>query len=455
MFDLLILNGCVVTPSGAVRQNVAIKDGKIAALLDSGVIPEAAECIDAAGKYVFPGAVDTHAHLNDPGYCWREDYEHGTKAAAVGGYTTVIDMPLQNEPAMTTAEIMNTKLDCVSKNAYVDFCLWGGLVPSNFGDLKGLWDNGVVAFKSFIGPVSPDYATLSYGEALDAMKIIAGFGGKAGFHCEDPSIIRYNEAKLKREGRTDWRSFLDSRPVSAETTATYAIIEAARETGCDAHICHVSCPEAAELVKQAQAAGIKITAETCSHYLTFTEDDVIKNGALFKCAPPLRPGQDVEKLWGYVKDRVFSGIASDHSPCTYDEKFNELLGSKIETPFDVWGGISGIQSGFMAAFSEGCVKRGIAPETLAYALSESPARAFGIWGRKGAIATGFDADIVIIDPDAEWEIKAEDLQYVNKISAFIGLKGKGLPILTLVRGRKAAENGKPSDTPCGAFVRRV
>ena len=161
MYDLLIKNGKVVTADAVTEGNVAVKDGKIAAVLEAGIEPEAGKVIDAKGKYVFPGAIDTHAHLNDPGYEWREDYEHGTAAAALGGYTTVIDMPLQNEPCMTNAETFDFKENKVSPNAYVDYCFWGGLTSYNFGDLKDLEEKGWVSFKSFIGPVSPDYESLS------------------------------------------------------------------------------------------------------------------------------------------------------------------------------------------------------------------------------------------------------------------------------------------------------
>ena len=246
---------------------------------------------------------------------------------------------------------------------------------------------------------------------------------------------------MKREGRTDWQGFLDSRPVIAELLATINVIEMAKVTGCKTHICHVSSPDVAQVIKEAQQAGYDITAETCSHYLSLTDRDVIEKGPMFKCAPPLRSQAEVDRMWGYVVDGTFSGIASDHSPCTYDEKYNEILGKKITNVFQVWGGISGIQSGFQVAFSEGCVKRGISPTVLANAMAKLPAKTFGIYGKKGDIAPGFDADLVIVDPDKEWEITAESLLYVNKISAFVGMKGKGLPVCTIVRGSVVAENG--------------
>ncbi len=447
MYDVWIENGRIVTEHEILTGGILIQDGRIAKILGNGERPQARQVIDAKENYIFPGAIDTHAHLNEPGYEWGEDYRHATRAAAVGGYTTVMDMPLQNEPALTTAALFDWKTRQVSDGAYVDFCFWGGLVPNNFEDLKGLAEKGCIAFKSFIGPVSPDYQSLSYGQAYEAMERIRAFGGRVGFHCEDYSIIKWQEERMKREGRLDWQGFLDSRPLAAELVATDAVIELAKATGCKVHICHVSSPDAAQRIKEAQAAGYDVSAETCAHYLCMTKEEVLEHGALFKCAPPLRTREEAEHLWSYVEDGTFSGIASDHSPCTYDEKFKEILGKEIETVFDVWGGISGIQSCFQTAFYEGCVKRGLSPSALATAMAGNPARAFGLYGRKGALKEGFDADLVIVDPERSWEITAESLEYVNRISAFVGRRGKGLPVLTMVRGMVVASEGKVTGEP--------
>ncbi len=456
MYDVLVKNGKIVTAEEIRSGNIAVKDGRIADVTEAGIEPEAIKVIDAAGNYVFPGAIDTHAHLNDPGYQWREDYEHGTKAAAAGGYTTIIDMPLQNEPALTTAELFDRKLELVEPHAYTDFCFWGGLVPGNFRDLIGLHEKGCVAFKSFIGPVSPDYSPLTYGQAYEAMQQIREFDGRAGFHCEDFSVIKWQEQRMIREGRLNWQGFLDSRPVIAEMIAAVSMIEIAKVTGCRLHICHVSSPDVAERIREAQKEGYDITAETCSHYLSLTEKDMIEKGPMFKCAPPLRSQAEVDRLWKYVADGTFAGIASDHSPCSYDEKYHEILGRKITNVFDVWSGISGIQSSFQVAFHEGCVKRGISPCVLANTMAKLPAEAFGIYGKKGDLKIGFDADLVIVDPKKEWEITSDSLYYVNKISAFAGMKGKGLPVCTMIRGNVVADDGRiVSGKGIGRLVRRA
>lgn len=434
MFDLVVKNGLIVSSERIYMGSICVKDGKIASIVAPNLDVTAEKVIDAGGKYIFPGAIDTHAHLNDPGYTWREDYEHGTMAAAVGGITTVIDMPLQNEPALTDGKIFDDKYAIVSPNAYVDYCFWGGLVDYNLNSLVELDNRGCVAFKSFIGPVSPDYVSLTMGQVREALEILKTVDARAGFHCEDYSIIKWEEGRAMRKENQTWEDFLNTRPLIAEVIATKNIIDLAKEVGAKVHICHVSHPEVAKVIEQAQQEGVDVTGETCSHYLTFNRNDVIKNGSLFKCAPPLREVEAVEEMWEYVDNGTLSCVSSDHSPCALEEKSEETHGI-----FGAWGGISGIQNVMQVTFSEGVVKRGYSPTILARTLSEGPAKAFGLYGRKGAIELGFDADLVILDPEKEWEITPESLHYVNKISAFVGLKGKGLPICTILRGEVIAE----------------
>lgn len=441
MYDLLIRNARLVTPSGMADSDLAIAGGKIAALLPRGA-GEAKKEIDAKGKLAFPGAIDTHAHLNEPGYTWREDYAHGTVAAAVGGFTTVIDMPLQNTPSLIAADLIDQKVAAVSPNACVDFCLWGGLVPGNFDELRAMDEKGCVAFKVFLSPTSEDYGSMSYGDTYEAMQIVRQFGGRIGFHCEDFSIIDRLEKKMKREQRLDWRAYLDSRPVAAEVIATEAVIELTRATGCKSYICHVSSPDAAQKIKEAQQQGLDVVAETCAHYLTMTEQDVLEKGPICKCSPPLRTEEERDRLWNYVIDGTISAIGSDHSPCTWEEKTVENMGKKIETVFDAWGGMTGIQTVFQTMFSEGCKKGRLTPVQLAQVMCEKPAKVFGLWGKKGALAEGFDADVVLVDPDRAWEVTADSLYYVNQISSYVGRKGVGMPVMTLLRGEVLAEDGK-------------
>lgn len=437
MFDLVIKNGQMVTSERIYKSSLCVKDGKIAAILSPETKVEAKKVIDAENNYIFPGAIDTHAHFNDPGYNWREDYIHGSKAAAKGGITTIIDMPLQNEPALTSKTIFKAKEDYLKDKSVIDFAFWGGLVDNNIEEIEGLNESGVVALKAFIGPVSPGYSSIDMGIVREAMKIAVQMDLVLGFHCEDFSIIKMGEKIAIENEDFTRRAFLDSRPVIAELIATKNIIDLARETGAKVHICHVSHPEVAEEIKKAIEEGLDITGETCSHYLLFTEDDLIKNGAIFKCAPPLRRSEDRKKLWDYVIDGTLSCLASDHSPCAAHEKSEEN-----HNIFEAWGGISGIQSMFQVIYDQAVNKRGLDPTLLTRVLSYGPSRAFGLYPQKGNLDVGADADFLILDPEREWEITSESLLYVNQISAFVGQKGKGLPVKTIVRGKVVYDDGK-------------
>jgi allantoinase len=429
VFDLLIKGGKIVKTDTIFEGSIAVKDGKIAAIANSEAELEAKNVIDASGKMIFPGALDTHAHLNDPGYEWREDFFHGSEAAAAGGVTTIIDMPLQNTPALTNKDIFKKKHNAIKEKALVDYAFWGGLVDSNIENISELYDAGIVGLKAFLGPVSPDYSTINMGLAREAMEITEPLNIPIGFHCEEYSIIKNCEAKAKKKNKFSRKDYLDSRPVSAEVMSVKDVIGIAKETGAKVHICHVSHPMAAECIKKAKSDGVRITAETCSHYLVFTEEDLIRRGSIFKCAPPLRTNEDKDELWKYVIDGTLSCVASDHSPCAPEEKSEEL-----HDIWGAWGGISGIQTTFQVMFNEVVHKRNLNPTLLARVLCEGPAKAFNLYPKKGTLDIGADADIVIIDPNKEWEITSESLLYKNKISAFVGLKGKGLPVKTILRG---------------------
>jgi allantoinase len=438
IFDLLVQNGNVVGTDEIFEGNIYVRGDKIAAVTGKDVVWEAREVKDASGKLVFPGMIDVHAHLNDPGYTWREDFEHGTAAAAAGGVTTIIDMPLQNEPALTDASIFRAKHEAVKGKALVNYAFWGGLTGAP-DRRQELHDAGVVAFKVFMGPVSPDYRSLDLGTIRDVLARAASLEALVGFHAEDFSIIKYEEARAREEGRAGRGDFLRSRPPAAEVIAVENVIALARETGARAHICHVSHPDAAERVRRAQAEGLPISAETCTHYLVYTEDDFLREGALFKCAPPLREKSAAQSLWSYVIDGTLGCVASDHSPCALREKEEKLRENEKNGEngiFGAWGGISGIQTTMQVFYHRAVCQRRLSPTLLSARLTQGPAKIFGLSGRKGAIEVGFDADFVIFDPEREWEITPDSLLYLNKISAFAGLKGKGRPVATFVGGEQ-------------------
>lgn len=449
MFDILIKNANLVTSEKIKLGSLAIKDGKIIDILFDDCELNSKIIIDGTGKYVFPGLIDAHAHLNEPGFTTREDFYHGTRAAAVGGVTTVIDMPMQNEPALYSKDIFLSKEACVSSKAYIDYSFYGALVTYNLNNLEELNSCGTVAFKSFFAPVSPDYTPLNTGEIRTALSIIRKFDGLASFHCEDYNIITYEQNKAIKESRLGRRDFLNSRPVVAELIAVKNIIELSKEQDCRVHICHVSHPAVAEEIKKAKIDGVKITAETCPHYLIFDENDFLAKGAIFKCAPPLRTSKDKEKLLDYVCDGTIDMIVSDHSPCAPEEK-SEDMGI-----FNAWGGISGIQTGLQTMYDYLVAKKGISPSLISKVMSTNPAKHFGIDKKKGSLKIGADADIVLLDPNKEWNITCDSLKYLNKQSAFVGLEGTGLPVLTILRGKIISENGCiTKNTPYGQLIKR-
>lgn len=430
MYDLLIKNGIIVTAGGMCQSDIAINKGKIISIRQT--ISEAAKkIIDASGKLVFPGAVDAHFHIGEHEADF-EDMKTSTMAAAAGGVTTGVDMPLNlYSPSVLTKEAILLKDKLLSEESYIDYVMWGGLTPASIKNLKEMHEAGAVSFKCFMSGGGNDFEAPTVGQIREAMKIIASFDGLAGFHCEDFSIIDYERKKV-RDNKIDGRqAFLDSRPLSAELIATETIILLAEETKCRVHICHVSSPEVAKLIEAAKEKGIDITAETCPHYLTFTKEDYLNKGCAYGCAPPIKGEESREGLWEYVKKGVISCIASDHSP-GLPENRSDIGRATYETGF----GISGVQTMFQVVYDQAVNKRGISPSVVAARLSTDPAIRWKLYGTKGDIKEGFDADLVIFDPDEEWCINQNELYYKVKLTAFHGLTGKGKVVRTFIRGHE-------------------
>lgn len=436
MYDSLIINGTIVCAEGMFDADIAIKDGKICAV-GMELADHAKNTIDASGKLIFPGAVDAHFHIGEYDADF-EDMRTSTMAAAAGGVTTGIDMPLNlYSPSVLTKEALQLKDRQLNEESYIDYVMWGGLTPFSIRNLKEMHDAGAVSFKCFMSGGGNDFAAPTVGEIRHAMQIIASFDGLAGFHCEDFSIIDYERKKvrtLKLDGR---QAFLNSRPLAAELIATQTIIELSKETGCRVHICHVSDPKVAKLIEQAQVDGVDITAETCPHYLTFCKEDYLEKGCEYGCAPPMKSADSREGLWEYIKKGVLSCIASDHSP-GLPENRSDVGRATYETGF----GISGVQTMFQVTYDQGVNKRNLDPCLIAAALCTNPAKRWGLYGRKGDIKPGFDADLVILDPEKAWEIDQNHLYYKVKLTAFHGLSGKGAVCSTLIRGQEVYRNGE-------------
>lgn len=436
MFDLVLRNGTVVDSDRMYQADVYVKAGKIGAICEGREEFPAEEVADVKGKLLFPGAVDSHMHIGE----YQADYEEmdtSTAAAVVGGVTCLIDMPVNQQcPSIVSPSLFEEKRKHLEEKSYADFCMWGALVPGNIDKLKEMYDLGAIAFKSFLSGGGADFPAPNMAQVRRALQTIAEFGGMAGFHCEDYWIIKENTDYMIEHKCNTRQAFLDSRPLVAEVIATQNMIELARETGAKIHICHVSHPKVAEMIAQAKREGVDISAETCVHYLVFSKDDLLEKGCLYKCAPPLREKEAGEELWKYLEDGTFTGVASDHSPGMPENR------DDTKRPiYEVGNGISGVQTMFQTYY-DALVKRKLSPTLLARTMAEGPAKRFGIYGTKGALKVGFDADIVVFDKDKTWEVKAEDLFYKQKISAYVGYKGVGTPTATYLRGKLVAKDGK-------------
>lgn len=447
--DLFIKNARVVTELGIFEGGVAARDGKIAQIVGAGQDVGARTVIDAAGKYLLPGILDAHAHFSHPGREF-EGYLTGSRAAAAGGVTTVIDMPLNDLPPTATGSAHAAKRDMVKDLPVVDYAFWGGLIDDNLDHLDELNDRGVVAFKAFMR-TAKDYPKVDDGLLYAGLQKMRGFRNMVGVHAENDRLISHLESYLKSIGRTDRAAWNDSHPCESELEAINRAILLSRSTGGSLYICHISFAEGVDAVRQAALEGVDVYAETCAHYLFFDMDDYLRVGPRLRAAPPIRPRPQVEALW----DRVLRGkvdvIASDHSPF-----LPEWYRAGEDNVWEGTGGVTGIQSILPAMISEGVQKRGMPWELLVKMMSSNPARIFGLYPRKGAILPGSDADLVIVDPDKVWTLEADDLFYRYRESPYVGREFHGYVERTIVRGETVYLAGETVGTPgYGQLVTRL
>ncbi len=415
---MIIRGGTVVTARGVEKADIAIAGDQIVAvglnLADDG------EEIDATGLQVFPGGIDSHVHFNEPGRTEWEDIAHGSAALAAGGYTSFIDMPLNNLPVTTDVAAFDLKLEAMKRSSKVDFGLWGGLVPGNLDQLEPLVRRGVMGFKAFMCPSGIDeFPGCDKRTLREGMTRIAELGSILLVHAEDPS-------ELREPRGSSARGFIASRPARAELAAIRVAIETAGATGCPVHIVHVSTALGADLIGATQRLGADVSGETCPHYLLYTEADMERLGGIAKCAPPFRTAVDREKLWRMPM------VVSDHSPSTLELKQGDDFRQ-------IWGGISGCQSTRHLLLADGRLDL----QTIAAVTSTNIAQRFGLMN-KGEIAPGFDADLWLVDLSHEDVVRREDLLYRNAFSAHEGQRIRGRTVRTLVGG------GEPGS---GRFIR--
>ncbi|MEO8595018.1 MAG: allantoinase AllB [Candidatus Solibacter sp.] len=444
MFDLVVRGGTVVSGTAMGQADIAVEDGVIREV--GRELAAGREEIDARGLTIFPGLIDVHLHFNEPGRTEWEGAATGSRALAAGGGTLYFDMPLNSTPCTVDAAAFDAKRAALEKASVTDFGLWGGIVPGNRECLPELAARGVVGFKAFLSdsglPEFPRADDLTFYEAL---QVAAAHNLPVSVHAESEEITGRLARRMRDAGRSDVRAFLESRPVVAEVEAIQRAALLARTAGAWLHIVHISSGRGVAAALEARALGTNLTIETCPHYLFFTGEDMERLGAVAKCAPPLRPPDDVEALWQRLLHDEIDMIASDHSPSSPELKTDTDF-------FRVWGGIAGVQSRLAVLLEGGYHRRGVPLTTLARVAAETPARRFRIAG-KGEIAASFDADLTLVDLARATTLTADDLHQRHPQSPYTGYTFRGAVVRTLQRGKTIYFNGAITAASAGRFVR--
>ena len=448
--DLIIRNGMVVTESGETNADLAIRDGKIVTIGYFNSSISAEREIDAKNLVILPGLVDPHVHFREPGPNEEEDFSTGSRAAAAGGITTVLEQPVDYPPT-TTVERFNEKMQLAKAKSYVDFGIWGGIVPDNYNEIDGLAQAGACFFKAFVCSSDPTYPMVDDGVMLNAMQRIGLLGKSIAVHAENQSIVEYFTNIFNAPTRVKGSDYVTSRPVIAETEAIQRMIILAKQANVHLHILHLSAADGAVIIDQAQKAGQNITAETCPHYLILDNQSMDKYGPYAKCNPPLRDQENQNRLWQALKNGVISCLVSDHSPYTSADKDKGLEDIRLAPP-----GINALELGLPLMISEGVHSRKATFSELGLWMSTNTAKLMGVYPQKGRIGIGADADLVLVDPQKKWEVVPEKLETKNKWSPFSGWQLQGKVIQTILRGTVIYQDGEFSSGPgFGKFVKSI
>jgi allantoinase len=445
MLDLRIINGQMATVEEVVPCDIGIRDGRVAAVTLPGQLPDAAETIDATGKIILPGAIDTHCHSIDPGPSDETGFDTCSQAAAAGGVTTIVDMPFQL-PATFDPETLQIKLDSISPKTYVDFALWGTALAFDISTIANLADSGIVGYKFFMQSSVEVLPHLHDGLLLEAFEHVRETGLPVGVHAENNDMVAHMEEKLKNQGRTDGMAFVESHPPITELEAMNRALYLAARTGVNLHIFHCTLAEGIAMVAANRAEGQPVTVETCPHYLVLDENELQRQGGFAKIAPPLRTRENIDMLWDMIAAGEVDNIASDHCPFSRNQK----EGADI---WDVPAGAPGIQTLVPLLISQGVNESRITLPQLVWVIAEGPARLCGLYPRKGTCSVGSDADLMIVDLSDERSIE-ESLLIGSEWTPFTGITGC-FPQRTLVRGKTVFADGKITGEPgYGKFIKR-
>jgi allantoinase len=443
-YDLLIRAGSVLTPEGERELDIAVGDGAIAAL-GPQLNGSAREELDARGLHVLPGGIDAHVHCDEPGRTDWEGFATATAALAAGGMTAFVDMPLNSTPATVDTDAFDRKARAASSSARLDFALWGGLVPGHLDDLEGMHERGAIGFKAFMSETGmSDFRPADDATLLEGMRRAAALDAIVAVHAENNALVSAGRNRALAAGRRDARSYLESRPPIAELEAIGRAVAFAAEAGCRLHIVHVSTADGIALVQRAREDGVDVSWETVTHFLALTEDDIVRIGAVAKCAPVMRSEANRRRLWAEVATDKRAIVASDHSPCPPELK-------ETEDFFAAWGGINGCQS-TLGVLLEGVGSGRLGLAAASAAISANVADRLRLEG-KGRVAVGHDADLTVVDLGRRWTLRAGELLYRHQMSALVGQPMRGAVRRVLSRGRTVIADGEVVEDVRGRLLR--
>ncbi len=447
--DLVLTSSRVATPDGVRPAAVVVIGGAIVSVETASGLPGGSRVVDAGDAANLPGLEDPHVHVNEPGRTEWEGFATATRAAAAGGVTTIIDMPLNSVPVTTTPAALDAKAAPAAASALVDYGFWGGVVPGNSDVLGPMHDAGVLGFKCFLVPSGIDeFPSIDAAALRAAMARLARLGAVLLVHAELPGPIERGTRAMDGADPRRYATYLATRPAAAEGEAIALVLRAAAETGCAVHIVHLSSADAVEAIGAARAAGVAVTVETCPHYLTFAAEDIPDGATAFKCAPPVRERENRERLWAALARGSLDLVASDHSPCPPGLKRLDS-GSFLAA----WGGIASLELSLPATWT-GARARGHDLGDLARWLATGPARLAGLARRKGGIAPGHDADLVVFEPDTAFVVDPARLHQRHALTPYAGMRLYGRVRQTFLRGTCVFDRGAFPAPPAGRRVRR-
>jgi allantoinase len=466
--NLVIRGRQVILPESMVAASIHVSGDTITAIEPYDNVPQGSHLIETGDDSILmPGLVDSHVHVNEPGRTEWEGFATATRAAAAGGVTTLIDMPLNSIPPTTTLAGLEAKLEAARGKCYVDVGFWGGVVPGNAGELAALFELGVVGFKCFLIHSGVDeFPNVTEADLRMAMPVLTKLDAVLIVHAEVPGPISRTGIPAcpseqsataaqnsvlpispdKNVCPTRYETFLASRPRAAEDEAVELMIRLSREFGTRIHIVHHSSADSLPLLRDAKSAGVKITAETCPHYLTFAAEEIPDGATEYKCCPPIRERENREQLWQALANKTIDMIVSDHSPCPPEMKLRET-GDFLAA----WGGISSLQLRLSSVWTE-AQSRGFSIPDLARLLCSAPAALVGLSGRKGSIQVGYDADLVVWNPGKQFTVDGEKLHHRHKLTPYNGRVLSGVVEKTFLRGRKIYDGGEFIAEPAGLLL---